>query len=143
MKIFCTQIPSNWPRFFLLTLFVTLFLGSSSGSTTYSQDPSLRDIMQRKLDHAHNILDSLAVEDFDGLAESARELERLVGEATWLGQPDAAFTAQLQRFRWSIETLRLAADDRDIDAAALGYVDMTLRCVQCHKNLRGTRNARH
>ena len=118
-------------------------LMSTEAHSHKAQDPSLRDVMQRKLDHAHNLLDALAVEDFDSIADSTLQLARLTDDANWLGRPDSQFTANLQRFSWSLETLRTAAQDRDINAAALGYVDMTLRCVGCHQSLRGVRNAQN
>ncbi len=39
-------------------------------------------------------------------------------------------------FRHSIERLIEAAKAKDVDATSLAYVDMTLKCVHCHKYVR-------
>jgi hypothetical protein len=38
-----------------------------------------------------------------------------------------------------IEAAKTAAKNKNIDAAALAYVDMTLSCVKCHKYVRDQR----
>lgn len=37
--------------------------------------------------------------------------------------------------------IETSAKDRNLQGAALGYVDMTLKCVQCHQLLRSTHMA--
>ena len=39
-------------------------------------------------------------------------------------------------FRRAVEALGQTHKGGDIDSAALAYLDMTLRCVQCHKYVR-------
>jgi hypothetical protein len=40
-------------------------------------------------------------------------------------------------FRRHVNSLVKAAKDRNLDAATLGYVRMTMSCVDCHKLVRG------
>ena len=142
MRQFLRHVPSQWALLPFWIMGLTLWMSTEAHSHK-EQEPTLRDVMQRKLDHAHNLLDSLAVEDYEGLAASTERLMRLAEDASWVGRPDAQFTANLRRFTSSLETLRTAATEKDINGAALGYVDMTLRCVGCHQSLRGVRNARN
>jgi hypothetical protein len=42
-------------------------------------------------------------------------------------------------FRRTADTLSKYAKDKNIDGAALTYVELTLSCVKCHKHVRETR----
>ena len=40
-------------------------------------------------------------------------------------------------FRWHVDSLVKAAKNKNLDAATLAYVRVTMSCVDCHKLVRG------
>lgn len=105
------------------------------------QEPNLRFIMQRKLDNAHAILEALITEDFESMEDSAGAILALSEESGWFVIQSPEYTERSTSFRRSVAEIQAAAKDKNLDRAALGYVDMTLKCVQCHRYMRGTANA--
>ena len=43
---------------------------------------------------------------------------------------------QSNEFRRAVENLQEKAAQKNLDGAALGYVELTLTCVKCHKYVR-------
>ena len=105
------------------------------------QEPNLRFIMQRKLDHAHSLLEALISEDFETLEDSAGALRALSEEAGWFVITTPEYTERSTSFRRAVTEIEQSAKEKNLDRAALGYVDMTLQCVRCHQFLRGTARA--
>jgi hypothetical protein len=120
------------------------FVAISGGivlSPVSSQEPNARYIMQRKLDHAHSILEALIMEDFETLEDSAGALRALSEEAAWFVRETPEYTERSTSFRRAVSEIERSAKEKNLDRAALGYVDMTLQCVRCHQFLRGTARA--
>jgi hypothetical protein len=44
-------------------------------------------------------------------------------------------------FRRSCESLRTAAKAENLDAAALAWMEVTMKCIQCHRYVRDTNKA--
>jgi hypothetical protein len=105
------------------------------------QEPNLRFIMQRKLDHAHSILEALITEDFETLEDSAGALRALSEEAAWFVIMTPEYAERSNSFRRAVVEVEQSAKEKNLDRAALGYVDMTLQCVRCHQFLRGVARA--
>ena len=106
-----------------------------------SQEPSLQTIMQRKLDHAHALLEALIVEDFSTLEDSASALLGLSDQAAWFVLNTSEYTQRSTAFRMAVTEIETSAKEQNLEGAALGYVEMTLKCVQCHQFLRGAARA--
>ncbi len=100
------------------------------------------ELMRRKLSHSQKVLEGIAVKDFEEIAASAEELIAISKEAEWQVLKTPAYELYSNEFRRSAETLVKNAKDKNLDAAALAYVDMTLTCVKCHKHVREVRMTR-
>lgn len=96
--------------------------------------------MQRKLDHAKRVLEGLAMEDFELIAREAQALSLLSLESNWNVLTTDEYIQQSSDFRRAVNVITQAAREKDVHRAALGYVDLTVRCVECHSYLR--KNAR-
>jgi hypothetical protein len=118
---------------------VLVLVGSVLSSE--KQEPNLRFIMQRKLDQAHSILEALITEDFETLEDSAGALRALSEEAGWFVITTPEYAERSSSFRRAVFEIEQSAKEKNLDRAALGYVDMTLQCVRCHQFLRGTARA--
>ena len=99
----------------------------------------LKPIMKRKLDYSKALLEALAVEDYAALARNAQSLSLLSLESNWQVMTTEEYLKQSADFRRGLEVVRSAAKEENIDRAALGYVDVTIRCVECHKYLRSAK----
>lgn len=106
-----------------------------------SQEQNLQTIMQLKLDHAHTVLEALITEDFESLEDSATALGELSNQASWYVLQTPEYTQYSSAFRLAASEIAASAREKNVERAALGYVEMTLKCVQCHQHLRGSRRA--
>jgi hypothetical protein len=92
-------------------------------------------IMWKKLDLSHGSLDAIALEDFEALEAYASDLEALSVAGELNISNEESYQRKSREFREAALALGKAAHERNIEAAALAYVDMTLRCVSCHRAL--------
>jgi hypothetical protein len=108
-----------------------------------SQEPKKeRDaIMRKKLDHAHKVLEGIAVKDFDLVEKNAENLTILSTKAEWKVLATPEYALRSEEFRRNADSVAKAAKDKNLDGAALAYVQMTMSCVNCHKHVRDVRMA--
>jgi cytochrome c556 len=105
------------------------------------QAPGPRDFMRLKLDHSQKTLEGLALEDYDKMAKHSQELSLLSLAASWQVLQTPEYAQQSLEFRRAADALTAAAKKKNLDGAALAYVDVTMKCVNCHKYVRGVRMA--
>lgn len=101
-----------------------------------AQQNELKPFMQRKLDHSKSILEGLALEDYESIAKNAQALSLLSLESTWNVISTQEYLQHSRDFRRAIKQITDAAHEKNVDQATIGYVDLTIRCVECHKYLR-------
>jgi hypothetical protein len=119
------------------------FVISLSASIALSQGKSsTREFMRAKLTHSQNIVEGLAVENFDQIRKSAQELALLSHASNWDVFQTEEYVLQSKEFRRAAEQLRDLAAKKNLEGAALGYMDVTMKCVNCHKYVRRIRTAR-
>jgi hypothetical protein len=93
------------------------------------------EVMWRKLDLAHDSLDAVALDDYEALEAYAEDLIALGEAGEWLESDSVDYRAESEQFLRTAAALREAAVRRDSGAAAVAYVDLTLRCIRCHQRL--------
>ncbi|MEM8665987.1 MAG: hypothetical protein AAGG48_00620 [Planctomycetota bacterium] len=98
--------------------------------------PKVDPLMQLKLETSKKILEGLALEDYDMIAKNARSLKLLSLEAGWNVIQTEEYATQSRDFRRSCDLIEKAAKEKEIGRAALGYVALTVRCVECHSYMR-------
>jgi hypothetical protein len=124
-----------------LVLFAWISLDLVSGKEPQKKD-DVKELMQQKLKHSQKILEAIATNDFDNLAKHADELIILSKEAEWKVLKTPRYETYSNDFRRNAEALVQSAKEKNVDAAALAYVDLTLNCVKCHKHVREVRMTR-
>lgn len=97
---------------------------------------SLSPLMQMKLEKSKSILEGLALEDYDAISRNANALRLLSLEAGWNVLQTEEYATQSQEFRRATDMISAAANEKDMGRAALGYVGLTVRCVECHSYMR-------
>lgn len=122
----------NIIAFLILSGLVLAGMGQSAGQ----RPPATRDFMRQKLNASHAILDGLVREDFHAIAENAQELSLLSLDASWQVLQTSEYSQQSLEFKRSADALASAAKKKNLDGATLAYLDMTMKCINCHKYVR-------
>lgn len=96
--------------------------------------------MDKKLEYSQHILSGLALEDFEKIGRTAQAMQRLGKIETFVRRHDTeAYRTQFRVFQFANEELIRLAAEKNIDGAALAFTQLTLSCVNCHKQLRGAK----
>ncbi|TWU38408.1 hypothetical protein [Novipirellula artificiosorum] len=93
-------------------------------------------LMHMKLDHSKAILEGLTMEDYDAILTNASALKVLSMESGWNVVQTEEYTTQSRDFQRTAQLIVDAAKEKDMSRATLGYVAMTVRCVECHSYMR-------
>ena len=96
----------------------------------------LSPLMQLKLEKSKAILEGLTLEDYDKIAKNARALKLLSLESGWNVIQTEKYASQSEDFRRACDLISEAAEEKDVSRATLGYVALTVRCVECHSYMR-------
>jgi len=118
----------RWQRVVLLFALLSVAAGPAQG-------PELTRIMHEKLDHSQKILEAVVTSNWVELEIHSRELERLNSDPRWMVLNSPEYARHSVAFRQAAQSLHEAAARRELEAAPLAYVSLTLSCVQCHRYL--------
>lgn len=118
-----------------------LLVGLATLLPRESGSQPLDRVMRLKLEHAETLLASIVTEDFASVESAAVELGRLTEASGWGVFRSPEYKGHSADFLRACESLAEAARQRSLDAVALEYVNLALKCVQCHKYVRGARMA--
>ena len=117
-----------------------LVLALTAAAVVYLEWPTqaqtTSQIMQAKLKSAQNILEGIALANFKKIDKNADELIQLSKTAEWNMIKKPRYEMFSNDFRRAAETLIQKSKDKNIDGAALAYMEMTLTCVRCHQYVR-------
>lgn len=104
-------------------------------------EENISKFMRAKLQHSQKLIESLATEDYEAMAKSSQEMSLLTLAESWQVFQTADYLHESTEFRRAADAMTAAAKKKNLDAAALAYVDMTMQCVKCHKLVRHTKMA--
>jgi len=99
-------------------------------------DAARRDFMRTKLMYSQNVLEGLTTNDFRQIEASVKELQRVTAGEKWIAVDSDEYRRHTTDFEKSLERLRETAASKNIDATALRFHEMSLRCIDCHKHVR-------
>lgn len=127
----------------LLTIAMLLAAGFAGGASAEAQEANkVSEFMRAKLSHSQRVLEGLTREDFDAIAKSAQEMSLLSQASNWQVLQTPEYRERSTEFRRSVDALTEAAKKKNLEGAALAYVDVTMKCVTCHKYVRHVKMAR-
>jgi hypothetical protein len=104
-----------------------------------AQEPgtgSRATFMRLKLQPVKEILEAIALEDYDRIVAQSQRIHALSLDESWMVIQTDSYRRQSDEFRRAVSVMADAARNRNLDGATLGYMQMTLNCVQCHRQLR-------
>ncbi len=123
----------------LLGLSVLCMAGLLTGLTLSQQSDPLPIIMDEKLAYSQQLLEAIIFEDFQAVERIADELHLLSELSSWDVIRSPEYTRRSLEFQRVATRLAEVAAEKNLDGLALGYVELTLQCFQCHKYMRETR----
>ena len=97
------------------------------------------ELMKKKLMHSQKVLEGIALNDFDTISKHGEELLLISKTAEWRVLKTTEYELFSNSFQRSAIDLVKHAKAKNLDAAALAYVELTLTCVKCHKHVREER----
>lgn len=119
---------------------VALFLGDSPSSAAdkepAAKKPALQKFMQAKLDLSQGLLEGLVTEDFDLIDKNAKGLLLLSIAEEWNVSKDPLYKQHSDEFRSAVKQISKMAQEKNLDGASLGFVKVTMSCIECHKLVR-------
>jgi hypothetical protein len=130
---------------FLVILGIICGYAYHAGVLALAQEPAESTkqfpvLMHMKLDRSKDVLEGLSVENYGMIAENARRLKLLSLESGWNVIQSKEYEQQSHDFRRACDVIADAAEEKNINRAALGYVTLTVRCVECHSYVRRRAN---
>jgi hypothetical protein len=112
----------------------------AAGQGKKDSDQVVAEMMKKKLKSAHLVLEGIALADFKKVGGSAEDLIGLAKSTTWQLIRSPRYETYSSEFIRAAENLAQKARDKNVDGAALAYVEMTLACVRCHQYVRDRRD---
>jgi len=117
-------------------LAIATFLGNSGPGQPPNQAKSF---MRAKLGHSQKVLEALALEDFDEMAKHSQDMSLLTLDEGWQVIQSPEYRRRSDEFRRTADALTAAAKKKNLDGATLLYLDLTQKCVSCHKYVRSVK----
>ena len=96
-----------------------------------------KELMRSKLELSQRVLEGLATEDYELIIAKGTRLSAMTKEGDWRLFENPDYDQQSLAFRRQVDALLRASKDKNLDAATLAYVRLTIGCVDCHKLIRG------
>ena len=124
-------------KFLLLAVLLTAAAGLSVGLAQSKRNRAVKEFMRDKLELSQRVLEGLATEDYDLIIAKGTKLSAMSQQADWRLFENPDYVQQSVTFRRHVNSLVKAAKEKNVDAATLAYVRMTMSCVDCHKLVRG------
>jgi hypothetical protein len=110
-----------------------------SGSPVPGQQAQIHAVMREKLAHSQKVLEAIVTADLSALQSHSTALIRATESPAWSVLKSPEYIRQSTAFLRAAEDLVASAGRRDLDSAALNYVQLTLSCVECHRYIRNRR----
>jgi cytochrome c556 len=124
-------------RLLLTILLAAATAGLSVAFAQSKRSRAAREFMRDKLELSQSVLEGLATEDYDLIIAKGTKLSAMSKEADWRVFENPDYDQQSVIFRRHVDSLVKTAKGKDVDAATLAYVRVTMSCVDCHKLVRG------
>lgn len=115
-------------------------LQADGGAILVKPRTTTTELMRLKLAQAQTLLEALTLEDYDKMQAAAKDLKDISHATTWYKADDPVFIRFAKSFQNSSDNLVIEAAKKDLQGVALGYIRMTMDCLQCHSHVRAGRS---
>jgi len=121
----------------ILLLMVISIVAITATLAQSKRNRAAKEFMRDKLELSQRVLEGLATEDYALIISKGTRLSAMTKDADWRLFENPEYDQQSLTFRRQVDALVKSAKDKNLDAATLAYVRMTMSCVDCHKLVRG------
>lgn len=97
---------------------------------------STQVLMQQKLVHAQQILAGLVTENYAMIAKESENLMMVAKASSWHNPDSEDYQRYFGNFKESVAFLGESAKNKNHEGVAMGYIRLTLTCMQCHNFVR-------
>jgi hypothetical protein len=118
--------------FFSTTL--ATYLARGDDGKAQAPEPSIW--MKQKLGASQNILAGLTKGDYEAIEKNAQSMLVVGYLEKWIRADIPGYRKMMNDFEYANKALTLAAREKNLDGATIGYVQLTISCVQCHNIVR-------
>jgi len=122
-----------------ITQALILILGLLPTSALFAQTKipnTTQMLMKQKLAATHGLLDGIISQDLESLKKHADLLKSISRVSTWHKSDSEMFMSYARSFQNAADFLVTSAQEKNQEGVALGYVRVTLECMQCHNFVR-------
>jgi hypothetical protein len=99
-------------------------------------EKKIKELMHRKLENAQKVLEALCVNDLDKAAKHSEELIKIRKEAAFKIVKTVEYEIWADEFDRAGMGIVKAAKEKNLEAAKLNYLSMTMSCFHCHTYVR-------
>lgn len=124
-------------KILLITICLAIAAGFSAALAQSKRNRAAKEFMRDKLELSQGVLEGLATADYDLIIVKGTKLSAMSKDADWRMFENPNYDQQSIIFRKNVDALVNAAREKNLDAATLAYVRVTMSCVDCHKLVRG------
>lgn len=112
------------------------YLGILSADDQKKDETPKKTLVAQKLDHAQKLLAAVATNDNSEIAKHAEGLIRNSKDLAWVKVRNERYEELGKEYRTELTNLIKAAQFKNSQALALGYVKVSLACFNCHDHVR-------
>lgn len=116
---------------------MSLLIGIPLAVAQSKRNQAAKEFMREKMSLSQRALEGVVTEDYELIISKGTRLSAMSKEADWRVFENPDYDQQSVLFRRQVDAMVKAARDKNLDAATLAYVRMTMSCVDCHKLVRG------
>lgn len=92
--------------------------------------------MRKKLDYSKEILEGISTADFDQIAKNAEAMRALGKIEAFVRSRTPGYRTQMQIFDEANAEILKQANRDNLEGSALAFTQLTISCVNCHKQIR-------
>ncbi len=120
----------------LILMAATLAVHPTRGGDDPEKDKQSSLWMKQKLVASQNILGGLTKADYDSVRLNAESMLFVGYLEKWVRTDTPEYKNMMRDFEYANKALVRASREKNLDSATLGYVQLTLSCVNCHRVVR-------
>jgi hypothetical protein len=106
-----------------------------------ADEKKVKELMHRKLENGQAVLQALCLNDLDKAAKHSEELIKIRKEAAWKIVKTVEYEIWSDEFDRAANGIVKAAKEKNLEAAKLNYLSMTMACFHCHTYVRDLKRA--
>lgn len=120
----------------IMLMTATLAVHPTRGGDDQPKEKESSLWMKQKLAATQNILGGLTKADFDAVRLNAESMLFVGYLEKWVRADTPEYKNMMKDFEHANKAIVRGAREKNLDSATLGYVQLTLSCVNCHKVVR-------